>query len=153
MFCGPKELGWDTDELDENLAVMLADDAEVGAPAPTYEEAVEALKEREKAAKAGKEAGASKEISKDEGKKKKGKKGKGKVEDDDDDFDAALNEFKGPEPEKTEEPAEKAEVPAEAKTEPQEEAKSAAQKKKRQKEGQEGWSCRGRRSRCCSGRV
>merc|ERR1712203_605726 len=47
MFCGPKQMGWDTDILDENLAVILAEDAPIGKPNPSYEEALEAFKARE----------------------------------------------------------------------------------------------------------
>merc|ERR1712187_149562 len=71
MFCGPKEMGWSTDVLDEELAVQLSDSAEAGTPAPAYEDAVAALKEREKA-----EAKA-----KEEAKGKKGKKGKNAQQD------------------------------------------------------------------------
>mmetsp|Transcript_62284 Transcript_62284/g.157395 ORF Transcript_62284/g.157395 Transcript_62284/m.157395 type:complete len:1365 (+) Transcript_62284:122-4216(+) len=83
MFCGPNELGWDTDVLDENLAVQLADSAEVGTSIPSYEEAVQALKDREKAVVEEKGAGDAK-------KGKKGKKKGGKEADDDDDLDAIL---------------------------------------------------------------
>jgi len=87
MFCSPLEMGWSTDVLDEKSAVMLGDDAEVGAPAPGYEEAVQAQKDREEAA-----AAAAKE---EEAKSKKGKKkgGKGSKEDDEA-LDAILLEFK-----------------------------------------------------------
>merc|ERR1712113_13926 len=88
MFCSPLEMGWATDLLDEKLAVMLSDSAEVGAPAPNYEEAVQALKDREAAISAQK-------AKEEEAKTKKGKKKGGKAkQEDDDDLDALLNEFK-----------------------------------------------------------
>ncbi|CAK0808419.1 unnamed protein product [Prorocentrum cordatum] len=96
MFCGPVQMGWDTDELDEKLAVQVSDDMGPGDRFPPYEEAVEAFRERQKAAKAAEEAAKAKkdeQASKD--KAKKGKKGKaGKAEPEDDDFDALLDEFK-----------------------------------------------------------
>merc|ERR1712187_863845 len=52
MFCSPLEMGWATDILDEKLAVMVSDSLEVGAPAPTYDEAIQALRDREAAAAA-----------------------------------------------------------------------------------------------------
>merc|ERR1712107_201583 len=96
MFCGPKQMGWDTDVLDENLAVILADDAPIGKPNPSYEEALEAFKAREAKAAA---AAAKKEESSGAGKGKKDKKKKGgkKEESDDEDSDAVLSEFKQPE--------------------------------------------------------
>ena len=76
MFCGPKEMGWDTDILDGDLAIMLADSTEVGSPAPSYEEAVAAFKQREEAKqKKEEEAKAVAATAKD--KKKNKKKGKG----------------------------------------------------------------------------
>ncbi|CAE8586325.1 unnamed protein product [Polarella glacialis] len=87
MFCGPQELGWPTDELDANLAIMLPDSAELGSPGPSYEEVLQALKEEKVQA-------AKEQKEKEEGnKKKKGKKGKD--DKDDDDLDAVLAEFKG----------------------------------------------------------
>merc|ERR1712187_527880 len=82
MFCGPNEMGWSTDILEADLAVMLDDAIESGSAVPSYEDAVAMLKEREKAAAA-------------EAKGKKGKKGKAAKEDDDD-FDALMAEFKDP---------------------------------------------------------
>ena len=40
MLCGPKKMGWDTDFLDEALATMVSDTAEVGEPASSYDEAM-----------------------------------------------------------------------------------------------------------------
>merc|ERR1712061_743623 len=80
------EMGWATDVLDEKLAVMVSDSIEVGAPAPTYEEAVQALKERE--------AAAAQKAKEEEAKSKKGKKKGGKSKEDDVDLDALLLEFK-----------------------------------------------------------
>merc|ERR1712060_732834 len=74
-FCDSKMMGWDTDELEENMAVILDDDSPIGNPNPTYEEALQAFKDRQtKAAAAAvqKEAGETKGGKKD--KKKKGKK-------------------------------------------------------------------------------
>eukprot|EP00931_Biecheleriopsis_adriatica_P031667 TRINITY_DN1853_c0_g1_i2.p1 TRINITY_DN1853_c0_g1~~TRINITY_DN1853_c0_g1_i2.p1 ORF type:complete len:1277 (+),score=463.51 TRINITY_DN1853_c0_g1_i2:360-3833(+) len=122
MFCGPKEMGWDTDVLEEGLAVMLADSAAVGEVAPSYEEAVAAFKEREKAAAAAAAPSASKDDKK--GKKKKGKAG-GK---DDDDLDAVLAEFKEEAPAEDSKPA--VEAPKE-----DGDAKGAAAKKKGKKKG------------------
>eukprot|EP00928_Gymnodinium_smaydae_P098743 TRINITY_DN9247_c0_g1_i5.p1 TRINITY_DN9247_c0_g1~~TRINITY_DN9247_c0_g1_i5.p1 ORF type:complete len:1365 (+),score=495.31 TRINITY_DN9247_c0_g1_i5:118-4095(+) len=84
MFCGPKEMGWDTDVLPLEEAVMVADDAEIGTPAPSMEAAEEAYQAREKAA-------AAKAAAKADP-KKKGKKGKAAAEDDED-MDALLAEF------------------------------------------------------------
>merc|ERR1712066_1215088 len=83
MFCGPKQMGWDTDILDENLAVILAEDAPIGKPNPSYEEALEAFKAREAKAAT---AASKKEESSGAGKGKKDKKKKGgKKEESDDD--------------------------------------------------------------------
>ena len=75
VFCGPKEMGWDTDILDGDLAIMLADSSEVGSPAPSYEEAVAAFQQREEAKqKKEEEAKTAAATAKDEKKnKKKGK--------------------------------------------------------------------------------
>merc|ERR1711920_1209975 len=95
MFCGPKQMGWDTDILDENLAVILAEDAPIGKPNPSYEEALEAFKAREAKAAA---AAAKKDEPSGGGKNKKDKKKKsGKKDESDDDLDAVLLEFKQPE--------------------------------------------------------
>jgi len=102
MFCGPKEMGWDTDILDGDLAIML-DSAEVGSPAPSYEEAVAAFQQREEAKQKKEEEAKAAATAKDD-KKKNGKKGKA-AEDEDldellaefhaaDGFDAALQECK-----------------------------------------------------------
>merc|ERR1711974_193077 len=87
MFCGPKELGWDTDVLDEKLAVALDDQAVAGTPAPSFEE-VKALREKEKSEEKEKADKASAD------KKKKGKSAKKQEEDED--FDALLDQFKDP---------------------------------------------------------
>merc|ERR1711920_933230 len=107
MFCGPKEMGWDTDVLDENLAVLLDPESPIGKPNPTYEEAIQAFEDRQK--KAAATASAKKEAG-EKGKKKK--KGGKKAESDDEDLDAILGEFQD---KKDESPAavEKAEEPAE----------------------------------------
>merc|ERR1712187_598265 len=84
MFCGPKEMGWSTDVLDAELAVQLDDAAESGVVPPSYDDAVAALKEREKAAAA------------EQAKGKKGKKGGKAAKEDDEDLDALLAEFKDP---------------------------------------------------------
>lgn len=84
MFCGPQELGWETDVFDEKMAVMLSESAEVGAPAPSYDEAVQMLRDREKVAAAEKEEA--------EAKGKKGKK-KGAAKADEEDLDAVFAEF------------------------------------------------------------
>ena len=77
MFCGPKEMGWDTDILDGDLAIMLADSAEVGSPAPPYEEAVAAFQQREKEAKQKQEEEAKAAAAASAKDDKKGKKKKG----------------------------------------------------------------------------
>merc|ERR1740138_1675357 len=82
MFCGPEEMGWEADVLDSKLAVMLEDDAEIGS-VPTYEQAIEAFRDREKAEAAKAEVAAKRKA------KAKGKKGKAGAEDDED-LDALL---------------------------------------------------------------
>merc|ERR1712176_420237 len=84
MFCGPKAMRWSTDLLDAELAVQLDDAAESGVVPPSYDDAVAALKEREKAAAAEQARG------------KKGKKGGKAAKEDDEDLDALLAEFKDP---------------------------------------------------------
>jgi len=82
MFCGPGQLGWETDELNADHAVMAADGAKPGSPAPALEEVLAvqaAIKEEERKAKE---------------KDTKGKKGKKKAKEDDDGFDALISEFK-----------------------------------------------------------
>mmetsp|Transcript_115639 Transcript_115639/g.210316 ORF Transcript_115639/g.210316 Transcript_115639/m.210316 type:complete len:1357 (-) Transcript_115639:347-4417(-) len=86
MLCGPKEMGWDTDILDEKMAVMLGEEAEIGEKHPSYEEAVEVFQARKKAEEA--KAAAAAQASKG----KKGKKG-GKAAADEEDLDALLDEF------------------------------------------------------------
>merc|ERR1712087_809763 len=106
-FCDSKMMGWDTDELEENMAVILDDDSPIGKPNPTYEEALQAFKDRQAkaaAAAAQKEAGESKGGKKD--KKKKGKKAE--ADEDDEDFKApeaetAAAKEEAPEPAKAEE--------------------------------------------------
>merc|ERR1712194_334568 len=94
MFCGPLQMGWETDVLDETLAVILDDDSPIGKPNPTYDEALQAFNDRAKAAAA--KAEAPKADAPDaKGKDKKKKKGK-KAESDDEDLDAVLLEFKAP---------------------------------------------------------
>merc|ERR1712232_568092 len=56
MFCGPIQLGWPTDVFDAKHAVMVDDSCDVGMPAPSYEEALQHFKDREKAAAAAAEA-------------------------------------------------------------------------------------------------
>merc|ERR1712139_500589 len=86
MFCGPKEMGWETDILDADEAIMLDDSAEIGS-VPTYEDAIQAFRDREKAEAAKAEAAAKA----DAGKAKKGKKGKGGAAEEED-LDALLAE-------------------------------------------------------------
>ncbi|CAL1171935.1 unnamed protein product [Cladocopium goreaui] len=143
MFCGPKEMGWDTDILDGDLAIMLADSAEVGSPAPPYEEAVAAFQQREKEAKQKQEEEAKAAAAASAKDDKKGKKKKGKAaKEADEDLDELLAEFK------EDAPAEPAEKPQEESV-PTEAAgvaagaggaagKSASQKKKDKKKGNKG---------------
>merc|ERR1712060_348417 len=107
--------GWDTDVLDENLAIILDPESPIGKPNPTYEEAIQAFETRQKQAAAAAAAPAKKEGG-DKGKKKK--KGGKKAESDDDDLDAVLLEFKDkkdeattPATEQLDEPSEKADGP------------------------------------------
>merc|ERR1712079_185591 len=79
MFCGPVQMGWSTDLLDKELAVILDPGSELGK-LPEYEDAIKAFREREKAA-----------AAKAEPKGKKGKKKPNK--EDDEDLDAVLAEF------------------------------------------------------------
>merc|ERR1712087_42299 len=128
-FCDSKMMGWDTDELEENMAVILDDDSPIGKPNPTYEEALQAFKDRQAkaaAAAAQKEAGETKGGKKD--KKKKGKKAE--ADDDDDDFEAPLADFKAPEAETA---AAKEEAPEPAKAEEAVDAKTLANRKKKEK--------------------
>lgn len=154
MFCGPEEMGWEADVLDSKLAVMLEDDAEIGS-VPTYEQAIEAFRDREKA-EAAKAEVAAKSKAKAKGKKgkagaeddedldalleeagmtaepkaeskKKGKKGKAAKQDDED--DAVFDEFK---PEPAAEKEEPKEEPKEEEKAP-EDAKAAANRKKKEK--------------------
>merc|ERR1712194_982716 len=75
MFCGPLQMGWETDVLDETLAVILDDDSPISKPNPTYDEALEAFKAREKkAAEAAKKEEPSEVKGKKDKKKKAGKK-------------------------------------------------------------------------------
>mmetsp|Transcript_58770 Transcript_58770/g.188988 ORF Transcript_58770/g.188988 Transcript_58770/m.188988 type:complete len:255 (+) Transcript_58770:194-958(+) len=67
MFCGPEEMGWEADILGAKQAVMLSDTVELGAGAPTYEEAVQMHQERARIA-------AEKEKEQADSKGKKGKK-------------------------------------------------------------------------------
>merc|ERR1712039_225989 len=76
MLCGPKQMGWDTDVLDEEVPVILAADAPIGKPNPSYEEALEAFKAREAKAAAAAAAAAKKEEPAGGGKGKKDKKKK-----------------------------------------------------------------------------
>merc|ERR1712113_1067058 len=101
MFCGPKQIGWECDIFREDLPVILDESCEVGAAAPSYDEAVNMLKIREKAA-----------PPKAEHKACSSKKQKGLKTDmeSDEDLDALLDEFKNePEAEKLVEPVAKAE--------------------------------------------
>lgn len=86
MFCGPKEMGWDTDLLAEDKAVQLDDEAEKGT-VPTYEDAVKAFQERAKQEAAKAEASAKADAKNS----KKGKKGK-TAAGDEEDLDALLEE-------------------------------------------------------------
>jgi len=155
MLCGPNELGWATDVLDEKLAVQLDDGVEAGTSIPSYEDAVAAFKARASPAAAAappkeEAAGGAKEDDDDaKGGAKKGKKKKkgGAKEDDDEDFDALLAEVAAKEKPKEEpkEPEKQKEEPKEEpekqKEEPKEEppetaaasAKAAANKKKKDK--------------------
>ncbi|CAK9016099.1 unnamed protein product [Durusdinium trenchii] len=133
MFCGPKEMGWDTDVLNGDLAVMLAETAEVGASAPSYEEAVAAFQQREKEEQQKREEEAKASAAASAKEDKKGKKKKGKAEKDDEDLDAILADFKEDAPEKPPETA-AAETPKEPKEE-EPKGKSASQKKKDKKKG------------------
>jgi len=87
MFCGPKEMGWETDILDPEQAIELEESAEIGT-VPTYDEALAALREREKR-EASKAEAAKADAAK--GKKDKGKKGKADPGEDED-LDALLAE-------------------------------------------------------------
>lgn len=133
MFCGPKQMGWEFDVLDPELAVMLDDSAEIGTVA-TYDEALQAFREREAREAAKAEAAAKASESKADAKKKGKKKKGGKQDDDDDDFEAALAEVKA---EVKEEPA-----PAEAEEKEEDEkvdAKTLANRKKKdKKKGKQG---------------
>mmetsp|Transcript_27457 Transcript_27457/g.78888 ORF Transcript_27457/g.78888 Transcript_27457/m.78888 type:complete len:400 (-) Transcript_27457:136-1335(-) len=153
MFCGPAEMGWATDELEANHAIMVADSVELGSPAPSYEEALQMHKDRVKAEKEKAEAEAKAKKGGKKGAKpakeeedldallnefgvevkatdtsakgKKGKKGKQeKKQEEDEDFDSALNEFK--EPAKEEAPKEEA---AEEEAAKEEEAAAPPEKK------------------------
>merc|ERR1712106_229414 len=140
------EMGWDSDILDSKLAITLDDSAEVGT-VPTYEDAVQAFRDREKSeaakavaaaksdskgkkGKAGAEeeedldallAEAGMEVKEGPSAKKKGKKGKAEAKkDDDDDFLDGLTA--------QEAPAEQDAKPAEV-----EDAKTIANRKKKEK--------------------
>merc|ERR1712060_976355 len=46
-FCDSKMMGWDTDVLEENMAVILDDESPIGKPNPSYVEALQAFKDRQ----------------------------------------------------------------------------------------------------------
>jgi len=162
MFCGPQEMGWQTDLLDSQQVVMVSDATELGTPAPTCEEAVQMQRDREKAAAAEKDTKGKKgkkqstkpededldavladfdkvDTKADGGaaKGKKGKKGKAAKPEEDDDFDAALNEFKEAEKPGAVEKSALAPVQETAAVEPPKEetvdAKALANRKKKDK--------------------
>merc|ERR1712194_708135 len=127
MFCGPLQTGWETDVLDEHLAVILDDESPIGKPNPSYDEALEAFKAREKKAA---EAAKKEEPSEVKGKKDKKKKAGKKAESDDEDLDAVLLEFKQPETPTPEKAGKEEEAPN---ADEKEDAKAAANRKKKDK--------------------